>query len=472
MKIKEETEQKVFSYVEKHGMIAAGDKIVVGVSGGADSVCLLLLLLEYKKKLPLSLAVVHVNHGIRAEAGEDARYVERLCGELKVPFYLRERDVRSLAAAEKRSEEDAGRQARYEAFYEVARLLGGAKLAVAHNQGDNAETMLFHLFRGSGLKGLCGIAPVRNEIIRPILCLRRGEIEAYLRERHTVWRTDATNDGDGYSRNRIRHHILPYAEREIAQGAVGHMFRTAELLAETEDYLKLQTAAAVGQCVSTAEEGRRYELRTAVFQALHTALQKRILFDVVKRLSPTGKDISTVHVEDMLTLFFHEGNRSISLPFGITARRRYETVIIERGQEQEGGRPETELSDELKISTFFPAKGQEVPKNQYTKWFDYDKIKESPVVRYRRTGDYLTLTDGRGKLIHKTLKDYMITEKIPRELRDSIPVVASGSHVLWLVGYRISEYFKVSANTKRILQVELKGEPLWGETEEKNVGTH
>lgn len=480
MKIREETEQKVFSYIEKHGMITAGEKIVVGVSGGADSVCLLLLLLEYRKKVPLSLAVVHVNHGIRADAGEDARYVERLCEEREIPFYLRERNVRSLAAAQKRSEEDAGRRVRYEAFSEVAKLLGGAKLAVAHHQGDNAETMLFHLFRGSGLKGLCGIAPVRDKIIRPILCLQREEIEAYLKERHMVWRTDSTNDGDEYSRNRIRHHILPYAEKEIAQGAVSHMCRTAELLTETEDYLRLQTAAAARQCVTTVEEGKRYEIRVSLFQTQHAALQKRILFAVAKRLSPTGKDISTVHVEDVLTLFSCgencsrncNSNRSIRLPFGITAKRRYETVIMERGQEQESGTGSAELLDKLKISTVFPIKGQEVPKNKYTKWFDYDKIEESPVIRFRRTGDYLTLTDGKGKLIHKALKDYMITEKIPRELRDRIPVVASGSHVLWLVGYRISEYFKVRENTNRILQVELKRDCPWGETEEKNVGTH
>lgn len=473
MKIKEETEQKVFSYIEKHGMITAGDKIVVGVSGGADSVCLLLLLLEYRKKTSLSLAVVHVNHGIRADAGEDARYVERLCAEWEIPFYLRERDVRGLAAAEKRSEEDAGRQARYEAFAEVAQLLGGAKLAVAHNQGDNAETMLFHLFRGSGLKGLCGIAPVRDDIIRPLLCLQRREIEAYLKDRQVGWRTDSTNGGDEYSRNRIRHHILPYAEKEIAQGAVSHMCRTAELLTETEDYLELQTAAAVRQCVTVVEEGGRYEISVSLFQPLHAALQKRILFAVVRRLSPTGKDISAVHVENVLTLFSRGENRNISLPFGITARRRYETVIFERGQERESGTEEADLPDRLEISTLFPAKGQEVPKNKYTKWFDYDKIKESPVVRFRRAGDYLTLTDGKGKLIHKTLKDYMITEKIPRELRDRIPVVASGSHILWLVGYRISEYFKVSANTNRILQVELKRDcPLGEKTEEKNVGTH
>lgn len=471
MKKKEKTEKKVFSYMEEHSMIAAGDKIVIGVSGGADSVCLLFLLLEYSRKIPVSLAVVHVNHGIRPDATKDARYVERLCREQDIPFYLTETDVHRLAEEEKCSEEDAGRRVRYQAFSQVAEQLGGARLAVAHNKSDNAETMLFHLFRGSGLKGLCGIAPVRGEIIHPILCLERQEIEAYLKERKISWCTDSTNGGDDYSRNRIRHHILPYAEQEIARGAVGHMCRTAELLTETEDYLERQTRTAMAQCAETLAEGRRYRIDISLFQSLHAVLQKRILFTLANLLSPTGKDISAVHVEDALKLFDGPGNRSVSLPFGISARRQYGAVILERGQ-QEGCGAAEELLKRLEMTVFFRIKGQEVPKNEYTKWFDYDKIKEPVVVRFRRTGDYLTITDGQGNLIHKALKGYMITEKIPRELRDKIPVVASGDHVLWLVGYRISEYYKINANTNRILQVQLKRDCPRGETEEKDVGTH
>lgn len=490
------TEKKVFSYIEKHHMIAPGDKIIIGVSGGADSVCLLFLLLEYGRRVPVSLGVVHVNHCLRADAGEDARYVEDLCRELKVPFYLTETDVRELAVQEKCSEEDAGRRARYLAFYQAAEKIGGAKIAVAHNMGDNAETMLFHLFRGSGLKGLCGIAPVRDNVIHPILCLERREVEAYLRERQISWRTDSTNGEDHYRRNRIRHHILPYAESGIAQGAVGHMCCTAELLAEAEDYLEQRTRAAWEQCVSHAGQEQRYTVDVSRFRELHIVLRKRILLGIAKALSPTGKDISAVHVEDVLSLFEETGNRDLSLPFGICAGRRYDEVVLERrnreeaaGQGQQAGSAGWEVplptleqnypvliklenGESLEFSIFFGIKGQEVPRNQYTKWLDYDKIIESPVVRFRRQGDFLTIADKEGRLIHKPLKDYMITEKIPREQRGKIPVLAAGSHVLWLVGYRISEYFKISENTNHILQVQLKKGLTVSETEEENVGTH
>ena len=505
--------------MEEHRMLKAHDRVVVGISGGADSVCLFLLLSEYAKRVPLSLAAVHVNHGIRREAGEDARFVEELCREKGVPFFLEERNVREFALRHGYSEEDTGRRVRYDAFFRTAERLGGARIAVAHNSNDNAETMLFHLFRGSGLRGLGGIAPVRGDIIRPILCLERQEVEAYLRSVSAGWRLDLTNQGDDYRRNRIRHHILPYAEEAVTAGAVGHMGRTAELLRETEDYLEMQTGEALKKCaesvpalpegVPALTEGSTVRIDVALFRRNHTILQKRMLLKLLNGLSPTGKDIGAVHVSDTLELFEREGNRRICLPFGIGARRQYDSVFLERageGQAPESGsargkppdaaeagrceRPITvslgeeifrtpavyDLGDWGKIECmgFFLKKGQEVPIKQYTKWFDYDKIKECVVIRSRCQGDYFTITDKAGNKIRKTVKDYMITEKIPRQIRDRIPLVAAGSHVLWLTGWRISEAFKVDGDTERVLQVRVSERKSAGmkETEEKDGGEH
>lgn len=504
-------------------MIAAGDKIIAGVSGGADSLCLLYLLLEYAKRVPLSLGVVHVNHGIRREAKEDAEYVEELCRREGLPFFLTEARVQELAEREKCSPEDAGRRVRYAAFYRAAETMGAGKIAVAHNSNDNAETMLFHLFRGSGMKGICGIASVRGKIIRPVLCLERSEVEAYLKQRGVVWRLDSTNEEDDYSRNRIRHHILPYAEREIFSGAVERMARTAELLQETEDYLQTQTLEALKRCLrgagerwglllsaleADAESRREYgprcneglsiRLDVEKFLEFHPALRKRMLLMLLKGFSPTGKDILQVHVRDALSLFAREGNRSVCLPFGILARRQYGEVVLERGaagetvgKTEQCGReyilkPENllapvvydlEKAGKIEFSVFFLQNCHEVPKNQYTKWFDYDRIEGPLAIRSRRAGDYLTIAKGEGGIAHKSLKNYMVTEKIPRGQRDEMFLVAEGSHVLWLIGQRISEYYKVSGNTKRILQVRVLGEERGAgcgnhETEEKNVGTH
>ena len=497
--------------MEKHNMTSPGYSIVVGVSGGADSVCLLFVLLEYAKRVPLKLAAVHVNHGIRQDAGEDAAFVERLCRQEGVPFFLRVVDVNTFADSEKCSAEEAGRILRYRAFREIAAFLSADRIAVAHNGNDLAETTLFHLFRGSGLKGLCGIPPIREEIIRPLLCLQRDEIEGYLKERGIFFCTDSTNLEDDYTRNRIRHYVLPFAQEQVSSGAVGHICHTAELLSEVEEYLEQQTEEAMSQCVEIqrievdsseekTETGEscpfRFLVDVALFGKHHGAIQKRLLLRLIKALSPGHRDIAAVHVEEVLTLFEKEGNPALNLPFGITAERSYGQVLLwrglQRGAETVGdGLTDMEIHVELpegetkqpvvyemgdlgqaEISVFFLKKGQKIPQNQYTKWFDCDKIMESPVLRFRRTGDFFCIADGHGGMFQKVLKDYMITEKIPRRDRSNVPLLAEGNHVLWLMGYRISEYYKINENTKRVLQVKLLSSCLVSGTEEKDGGTH
>ena len=467
--------ERVFEYCNRHHMLQRGDSVVLGVSGGADSVCLLFVLLELKRELDLSLHVVHVNHGIRPEAAEDAAYVKELCDTYGLPFYLYERDIPAIAKKIGCSEEEAGRQVRYEAFGEVMREQECTKVAVAHNSNDRAETMLFHLFRGTGLTGLGSIRPVREYIIRPILCLSRAEIEAYLEEKRVAYRHDSTNDSDEYTRNKIRHNILPYAEQEIVQGCITNMNRTADILAETENYIEEQVQKAKEHCIVMEKQtDLQYTICIQNFLKEHQMIQKRLLLQLLKTLSPMHRDIAAIHVEDVLSLFHRSGNRSLHLPYGIVCYRQYEQVILERPREAIGSRQfepvmadistlsEEELCIPLGYGRHMYLKvirsgkdgrfSQDIPQNQYTKWFYCDKIKECLVVRNRCKGDYLCIK-GQENLQHKKLKDYMVAEKIPRAQREEIPLLAEGDHVLWLVGYRISEYYKISAATERILQV-------------------
>ncbi|MCM1567955.1 MAG: tRNA lysidine(34) synthetase TilS [Roseburia sp.] len=468
-------------------MLKPQDIVVAGISGGADSVCLLFLLLAYARRTAITIAVVHVNHGIRKEAFQDAEYVEKLCREQGLAFYLREADVPGRAYAEGLSEEEAGRKVRYEAFFEVAAQLSAengrpVKIAVAHHAGDRAETMLFHLFRGSGLKGLGSIRPVRDAVIRPLLCLEREEIEAYLQACNRSFCRDSTNEKDDYTRNRIRHHILPYAEEHISRGVIRHLCQSAELLAETEDYLSRQTDRALKECIQESGQtdgakisDRKVILRIQPFLALPVILQKRALLYMLQQLSPGQKDIAYIHVTSLQGLFTGESGKGLNFPFGIIARREYENVILEVCKEcreaedlqllvdgAELSKNPLQLSFQGRIFVFRLLEGQElmkknrnIPQNKYTKWFDYDKIKESLILRTRQTGDYLTIRGKDGSICHKSLKNYMITEKIPRQERTTIPLLAAGSHVLWLAGYRISEAVKINENTNRILQVQL-----------------
>lgn len=509
--------KKVWEYCEAHGTLESGDRILTGVSGGADSVCLLFLLCEMKERLNLDLRVLHVHHGIRAEADEDAAFVRTLCKKLEVPFFQVNVDVPALAKREGISEEEAGRKARYEAFeaHAAAWLQGDmasdtgsdgkapgnahVEIALAHHAGDRAETLLFHLFRGSGLKGLASIPPVRMTatagvtVIRPLLCLERAEIEEYLEENGITYCQDATNYEDAYARNRIRHHVLPYAEKEICSGAVQHLNQAAELLAEAEEYLKGQTDAARTACVEkkqTAVFARQEQpggtlpagaflVKVREFSYLPSILQKRLLLELLLEFSPGGKDIGMTHVEMVRDLFFGESGREADLPFGILARREYDKVIIERnvGENGDGGKANflelerfidlTMLSEKeivevpwgQDVFTFqrLPYEKKEIiPEKTYTKWFDYDKIKNTLSIRTRRAGDFLMIRGGEGKPVRKTLKTYFITEKFSRKDREALPLLAEGSHVLWITGHRISEAYKVDEGTKTILQVERK----------------
>lgn len=461
--------------------------MVLGVSGGADSVCLLFVLLELQEILGISLHVVHVNHGVREDAGEDAAYVEALCSKYSIPFMLEEIRLEALAGQLRVSAEEAGRIARYKAFEKACSIYGCNKIAVAHNSNDRAETMLFHLFRGTGLKGMAGIRPVREHIVRPLLCLERREIEAYLEARGILFKQDSTNAEDDYTRNRIRHHILPYAQENVSEGCIGNMCRSADIFAEEEEYLEEQTRAAQAACV--VQTGLNFQISVEGFLQQHPVIQKRLIMMLLKELSPGQRDIAAVHISDILTLFIKEGNRQIHLPYGIRGERSYDRVWLER--KADGQAPQTDagtsgngtaavkaklpiqvklkgdlggeqaiiLPDGSKLLFKILENGKNTgenyvfSENRYTKWFDYDTIFKPLRVRTRQTGDYLTIR-GKTDLCHKKLKDYMVTEKIPQDTRDKIFVIAEENHVLWLAGYRISEQYKVTINTKTILQVQ------------------
>ncbi len=487
--------QKVKAYIGKHHMLAPGDTVVMGVSGGADSVCLFLLLCELAKEMELQLVVVHVHHGIRKEADEDAAYVEQLCGERKIPFVLVREDVKAYARREHLSEEEAGRKIRYKAFEEALVKYGQrdngdgggkGKIAVAHNANDRAETMLFHLFRGTGLAGAGGIRPVREQVIRPILCLKREEIEEYLKERQISFCIDCTNLEDTYTRNRIRNHILPYAEKEICKGAVAHMCDTADILLETEGYVRRQTLKAYERCLVGKEEGK-LEFRVDVLLEEEAFIRKQVLLMGLEQVTKGRKDITSVHIADIDGLLEKNGSKRLSLPYGLVVlkecRKDYDRLILHRREADRNRKEETILPEmlveppakielpgigkvkltlwereklfgESEISDFFLGKSQIIPQKSCTKWFDYDRITKSLKFRIRETGDYLTINE---KMSRKSLKEYMIAEKIPKDQRDKIYVLADGSHILWVTGYRISEYYKVTVQTEHILQVQIGG---------------
>ena len=469
-------------------MIEEGDTVIIGVSGGADSVCLLFVLLKLREKLGFSPVVVHVNHQVREDAGEDALFVKELCDRWQVPFYQVTADMKAYARERKLSEEEAGRQIRYRAFEDALLMeyekqknasevsvskeewMAKSKIAVAHNSNDRAETMLFHLFRGTGLKGAAGIRPVNGRIIRPLLAISRKELEDYLIQNGLTWRTDSTNASDAYTRNRIRHHILPFAEQEICSGAVLHMNRAAEELQMAEAFIQKEVLKGKERC----RKGTDFPLRLDISALLQEDeyLQRRVLLSFLEELVPGCKDLTAEHINNLQKLVAASGSKEISLPYQIIAQKEYDMLTFwkehpdreEKAKETNGmeeyvvpigGRMEVPGLGILESRIFPYSETEIIPVKTYTKWFDYDKITTSACFRVRKPGDYLCINK---QGAHKLLQDYFVNEKIPKKQRDLLYILADGPHILWVPGYRISEYYKVTEDTKNILEIKIEKE--------------
>ncbi|MDD6324761.1 MAG: tRNA lysidine(34) synthetase TilS [Lachnospiraceae bacterium] len=477
--------QRIIDTIEKYHMIQPGMRVLAAVSGGADSVCLLMALIRYRSQMEFSLSVVHVEHGLRGEESlADAQYVKELCEALAVPFYLESVDAKRAAKERHLGVEEAARSLRYEAFYKVARQIQADRIAVAHNENDQAETVLWNLTRGSGLQGLGGIRPVREKIIRPLLFLGRQEIEEILRKEGMAWRTDRTNLSCDYTRNRIRLQILPMLAQELNDQAVSHIAQAAERLQEVQDYLIDQCQAAEEACVR--QMGAVVYLELAGYGKQHPLLQKEILKHCLDLLRDGmgRKDVGSVHLDALEKLCTQPCGKRCVLPGGMRAERvdRMELPDGEAGEKRPLVRFWQETSEEQQYDRkpeeilLFPGREQQVgmfqvkselldpslvpsaeilQEKKYTKWLSYDTINCNACFRRRRAGDYLVINDRGGR---KKLKDYLIDEKIPQKQRDQLWLLADGSHILWIIGWRISEAVKINGNTGKILKIHVEEE--------------
>ena len=469
------TEIKVEEFIRKYHMIEEGDRVIAGVSGGADSVCLLFMLCSLREKMKFQILVCHVNHGLRgAEADADEKFVEELCERLGVPCRIFRENVELTARKRKQSFEEAGRMVRREAFEAMCREYGGTKIATAHHQDDNAETMLLNLARGTGLNGLCGIRPVRERWIRPLLCLGRAEIEEWLESRKIGFCRDATNEEDEYTRNRIRHHIIPALEQQVNMGTVRHLNELSAQLQEVWDFIREQTMEAWDACVSVKEDaaGRpTVRIDGRRFQETAPAVRKFLAAECIREAAGAGKDIESVHIDALTALFEKQTGKSLNLPYRVRAVKTYAGVELTKGEKagKDAGKEEVELripgevlfpGTNKKITcTVFEVQGdfsaKEIPQKSYTKCFDYDIIKYSLSARFRRPGDYFTV-DRKGS--RQKLKSYFINEKVSREERDRTLLIADGGHIVWIPGMRMSSAYQIGSKTKRILKIKITEE--------------
>ena len=473
--------EKIKAYIRRYSMIEKEDVVIAGVSGGADSICLLLLLEKLKKEWNFGLAVVHVNHCLRGkDADADETFVRDFCEKMDIPILCVREDVKAYAEQYKLSEEEAGREVRRAAYRQAMDRYGGTKIALAHHMDDNAETMLLNLARGTGMKGMAGIRPVNGRYIRPLLAVRRREIEAYLREQHIGYQTDSTNLEDAYTRNRIRNHVIPYLESHVNRKTVEHMQEYAEQMEQATGYLNRQTDKLWKACVKETEAG--YQIALQPFLEADEALHPYLIRRVIAAAAGREKDIESVHVRNVAELCGRQSGRRVMLPYGLEAVREYDTIrirerkmaagrkngmaVAETGNDDSGERAEVllcrpgegifdrKMEEGIRLRVFSCEKIPDAFEERlYTKWFDYDIIQSDVVLRGRRSGDYLQI-DAQGHT--QKLKNYLINAKIPKGQRDRIPLVAAGQEILWIIGYRQNQKYQITEHTKRILEIQVE----------------
>lgn len=458
---------QVFSYIQKHEMLRENDNILVGVSGGPDSITLLHILWMLKDKLKISLYVAHLNHLLRGDdAAEDALLVQKFAREYNLPCFVESIDIRSLQKQTGLCLQEAARVVRFEFFERLSRRFQIQKVALGHHADDLAETILYNLLRGSGPDGLKGISPVRGVYIRPLLEVRRCQIEDHCLNNSLPTRQDLSNLKLIYTRNRIRLTLLPLLEREYNPRLVNALVRLGNICREENDYLEQLTQEAYRKVAEEKNEGEVI-LFKPLFLAQPPPLKRRVLRLAWRRVSGEAKEISYDHVERLLKMLQDRpSGGALDLPGGIKAQKEtYGIRLFKRRS------PQVVQSFECCLTvpgiTSLPWLGQEIladlipaekapPYNKISPreaLIDYSLVKSPLLVRQRREGDVFKPLGLGGTM---KLKKFLIDQKIPRERRDLLPLVVAGEEIIWVGGLRLAERLKVTEKTTLCLYLRLR----------------
>jgi len=459
--------------IAKYEIFDPGNRVVVGVSGGPDSLCLLHLLHGLREELGITLHVAHLHHALRGEeADEDAKFVERLATSWGLPSTVEKRDVPAYAEREKLAIEQAARQVRYTFLAEVANRVGASSVAVGHNADDQVETIIMHWLRGAGTAGLRGMRPLQRwplpgidlRLARPLLEIPREEIEAYCQEHRLRPRFDRSNLDTTYYRNRIRHELLPLLEeynpniREVIR-------RAALIIADDHHYLASQGQRAWEKVVSEMEGALVFDLKA--WGQLHPSLQRQLLRRAIRNLRSDLRNIDWVHIEEARRALGEKpAGTEVTLPRGLSLFRSYDTFVI-------GDMipvPEMPLiEEEMKIAvpgrTPLPdwhlitevlagERGKVEAFNNQDPWqgyLDLDQVGQDLILRGRKPGDRFQPLGMGGR--SKPLREFMIDAKIPYHIRDMLPLVVSPQNIVWVAGYRIDERARVTERTERVLKI-------------------
>jgi tRNA(Ile)-lysidine synthase len=458
---------KVKQTIKRFSLLKPGDHIVVAVSGGPDSVCLLSILLSLAKEFDLTLHIAHLDHAFRGkESADEALFVAELAKKLGIPATIEKIDVPAFCQERGLSSQEGARTVRYGFLERVAETVGAARIATGHTADDQAETLLMRLLRGAGLSGLSAIPPVRRNIIRPLIEVTREAILDYLKEAGLEFKTDSTNAKPVYTRNRIRSDVLPVL-KQFNPRIVETLASEAALLRDEDEAAEVCLETFYGSVI--VQKTENVALKRDAFKVLPQAFRRRLFRKAVDLAYGEPANLSSAHVDEALAFMASaQTGRALQLPCSLTVEREYERFIVSANTTDRFFSrtlalndvtlvPEFGLLIEVNISvTSLP----EEPVGNYF-WqaeFDYDKITAPLMLRTRLRGDRFCPTRMRER--SKKLQDYFVDEKIPRRKRDMVPLLVAGSNILWVIGFRTDERYLPRPDTKSVLVVQIK--PLNG----------
>ncbi|MBW2109131.1 MAG: tRNA lysidine(34) synthetase TilS [Deltaproteobacteria bacterium] len=453
--------------IDRHCMLNSGDTVVVGVSGGPDSVALLHCLLALRSRWSLELIVAHLNHQLRGTAAaQDAVFVRKMAAHLDLPCVVDSKDVKAYRAKHRLSIQEAARKLRYAFYEETAARLCATKIALGHQQDDNAESVLMHLMRGTGPRGLAGIPPVRRgRIIRPLLEVSRSEILAFLKCRGLEYVQDSSNFDNKYLRNRIRHELLPLLERDFKVKPSHTLTRLAAIVRDEEDFWD-QVVSQTFDDLTTRVDSNRIEFSVAQARGVHPALLRRVIRHAVERLRGDLKRLNHGHVEAAARLMTGISPYGwLDLPLRTAVCRDGDTVIVSWTRQEATPRFEhlleapgvtviPEIGMTLRLHELaagsLPAQLKDLPQDKA--FLDLDTLEFPLTVRNTRPGDRFRPLGMAGS---QKLQDFFINHKVPRRQRRRCPVVTSRDRIVWVAGHRIDDSVKITDTTKRVLVAEL-----------------
>jgi tRNA(Ile)-lysidine synthase len=459
-------ELRILGFILEHCLIPSQSHLLVAVSGGPDSVCLLHSLVKLKKELGIELYAAHLNHQLRGTESEvDARYVFDLAQRLGVPVTIEKRDVATYQAQKRISLEEAAREVRYNFLAQTAKAIGASQVAIGHTSDDHIETILMHLIRGSGTRGLQGLKPYVKwqtgdaslTVVRPLLEVSRKETASYCQEHNLMPHIDSSNLSLSPLRNRIRLRLLPLLKSYNPRIADA-LLRTAHLAGDDIAFLEAEAARLWNQLAQRQED--IIILEKEGFLELPPALKRQVLRMSLEELLGNFKDIEARHIEEIMSALRKPAGRSLNLPDGLTFTVEYGRYLLGKNPLGLSPFPPLEPESPLTIPGKTPLDGWHVlaritSRDQTPEGgdglsarFDFDKTGDKLSVRSRKPGDQFQPL---GMNQPKKLGEFMIDAKIPRLWRKRIPIVYSTEQIIWIVGWRIDDRVKVTENTKRVL---------------------